>query len=90
MTAIIGRKVVMHIATEAVGKTCTTCRCDRPIERFPHSRFTADGRVDHCISAAAQQGRIVREMRRAGPAQGPQRRSAQVSHATESHRREAR
>lgn len=59
---------------EPVGKTCTTCRQDRPIGRFPHSKFTDDGRTDRCldcISAAAQQSRLQREMRR--PAPSPKR-----------------
>jgi len=74
---------VMHTANEPCGKTCLECRQDRPITMFPHSTFSPDGRIDRCmpcISAAAQQGRLLREQRRPSAAKqatkSPSRRRA--------------
>jgi hypothetical protein len=61
---------------EPVGKTCRSCRIDRPIAGFFPSRFTADGyseRCRSCVAAAAQRDRAERERRR--PATCPKTRS---------------
>jgi hypothetical protein len=53
--------------TEPVGKTCRSCRTDRPIAAFFPSRFTADGyseRCRSCVATAAQRDRAERERRR--------------------------
>jgi len=54
-------------AIEPIGKTCCECRHDKPLDRFPYSAFTADGRTGRCldcISAAAHRERLHREQRR--------------------------
>ena len=53
---------------EPVGKTCRSCRTDRPIAAFFPCRFTADGcsaRCRACVAAAAQRDRAERERRSA-------------------------
>jgi len=50
---------------DAPTKTCTQCCVDRPISRFPHSKFTADGRTDRCLDCIKETARRDRQLRAA-------------------------
>lgn len=79
----------MHTAIEPVGKACSCCQQQRPITAFPHSPLTVDGRTDkclRCISAAAHEARLQRDLRRPSPKAKSKRKA--VSHSHTAHRRD--
>ena len=50
---------------EPASKNCTQCHVDRPVDRFPHSKFTTDGRTDRCLDCIKETARRDRQRRAA-------------------------
>ena len=46
-------------------KTCTQCKVDRPVERFPCSKLMPDGRIDCCLGCIQEISRRDRQRRAA-------------------------
>ena len=50
---------------EPASKTCTQCKVDRPVDRFPCSKFMQDGRTDRCLDCIRESARHDRQRRAA-------------------------